>query len=82
MQKIKRADPLTVSFEAPGHPPAVVTFKGRTAAGIRDVARLRAISEDEAAALLLRRGVEIVEARPPAPDFVAVPFGGMIGRPR
>lgn len=55
--------PLTVSFEAPGRPPVVVTFKGRQARGIRDVARLRAISEAEAAALLLRRGQEIVEAR-------------------
>lgn len=58
-----KAAPLTVSFEAPGHPPLVLTFKGRTARGIRDVARLRAISEGEAAALLLRRGREIVEAR-------------------
>lgn len=57
------ASPLTVSFETPGRPPVVVTFKGRTARGIRDVARLRAVSESEAAALLLRRGVEIVEAR-------------------
>lgn len=60
---MQKPEPLTVSFEAPGHPPVVVTFKGRTARGIRDVARLRGIPVSDAAALLLRRGQEIVAAR-------------------
>lgn len=77
---MQRSEPLTVSFEAPGHPPVVVTFRGRQAQGIRDTARLRGISEGEAASLLIRRGREIVEARRPALDYVAVPFGGTIGR--
>lgn len=56
--------PLTVSLDAPGRPPVVLTFKGRTARGIRDVARLKGISEAEAAAFLLRSGIKLREAQP------------------
>ena len=58
-----RSEPLTVSLESPGRPPVVVTFKGRTAAGIRQTAERDGIPEGEAVHRLLVDGLRIVERR-------------------
>lgn len=55
--------PLSVSFEAPGRAPVVVTFRGRQARGIRELARTEGLPEAEAAAALLRLGLGIVQDR-------------------